>query len=428
VVRRFGHARCGHGVITLSRNDEFDPRVEADGGADEAIGTVRRPRAAARTSLASREGEERLRTMFDNAPVGIAETDLAGHFMFVNRQYCAIAARAPRDLLRMRLQDLIHPDDASGSSDSLEKMISQAHNATLEKRYLRPDGTEIWVSHNISFINDGDGKPHFALAVVQDITDRKRSEEDLRHREETFRHHAEELEQQLIASGRLVSLGELTASMAHEFNNPLGIILGFTEDLMSDMDARDPNYRSLQIIDEEARRCEKIVKDLLEFARPRSAEFTRTDVGEVIKKTMEMISSRVYKQKVEATTDIAPDLPPIHADAQQLQQVLANLCLNALDAMPQGGKLTVAARAESSEQLAIIVSDTGFGIDQDTLGKIFKPFFTAKKRKGLGLGLPISARIVKAHGGSVQVESAPNQGSAFRIRLPVKNAETSPAE
>jgi signal transduction histidine kinase len=258
--------------------------------------------------------------------------------------------------------------------------------------------------------------------VAQDITSRKRREEDLRQREETLRQQAEELEQQLIASGRLVSLGELTASMAHEFNNPLGIILGFTEDIMSDMDSADPNYRSMQIIDEEARRCEKIVKDLLEFARPRSVEFTWTDVAEVIKKTMEMISSRLFKQKVEATCDIAPDLPTIHADAQQLQQVLANLCLNALDAMPDGGNLTITARQETDDQLTISVTDTGFGIDHDTRDKIFKPFFTAKKRKGLGLGLPISERIVKAHGGSIRVESEPDQGATFRIRLPVKTA------
>jgi signal transduction histidine kinase len=210
--------------------------------------------------------------------------------------------------------------------------------------------------------------------------------------------------------------------MAHEFNNPLGIILGFSEDLLSDMDPADANYRSLQIIDEEARRCEKIVKDLLEFARPRSADFTRTDVGEVIKKTIEMISARVVKQKVQAAVDIAPDLPPIHADAQQLQQVLANLCLNALDAMPDGGKLLLAAAVEAPDRLAVTVTDTGFGIDEDTRAKIFKPFFTAKKRKGLGLGLPISERIVKAHGGSIHVESAPNQGTTFQIRLPIRDA------
>lgn len=410
----------------MARNDKFDPSLTAAGnhqhGSDESVAPAR-SRLSRRLSEGAGD-EERLRAMFDNAPVGIAQTDLGGRFIFVNRQYCSILGRSANELMRMRLQDLTHPDDKSGNLDSLEGLISETQSTVIEKPYLRPDGTEIWVNHGISFVKDRQGKPRFAVAVVQDITSRKRSEEDLRRREETFRQHAEELEQQLIASGRLVSLGELTASMAHEFNNPLGIILGFAEDLMSDMDSGDPNFRSLQIIDEEARRCEKIVKDLLEFARPRSADFTRTDVAEVIKKTMEMISSRVFKQKVEAISDMAPELPPIHADAQQLQQVLANLCLNALDAMPDGGKLTISARKESADQLTITVTDTGFGMDHETRSKIFKPFFTAKKRKGLGLGLPISERIVKSHGGTVQVASEPNQGATFTIRLPVKNTAT----
>jgi two-component system NtrC family sensor kinase len=206
--------------------------------------------------------------------------------------------------------------------------------------------------------------------------------------------------------------------MAHEFNNPLGIVLGFTQDLLGEMDASDPNYKFLQIIDEEAKRCEKIVQDLLEFARPRSVEFIRTDVNEVIKKTLEMISSRLFKQKVEAVTQISADLPPIHADPQQLQQVLANLCLNALDAMPEGGKLTIAAQIESPQTLAITVADTGFGIEADILQKIFQPFFTAKKRKGLGLGLPVCERIIKAHGGRIEARSVPGNGAIFKILLP----------
>jgi PAS domain S-box-containing protein len=249
--------------------------------------------------------------------------------------------------------------------------------------------------------------------------ERERAEAALRESEQRLREQAQELEQQLIASGRLVSLGELTASMAHEFNNPLGTILGFVQDMLSDVDASDPNRRSLQIIEEETKRCEKIVQDLLEFARPRNADFISTDVNEVIKKTVEMVSSRLFKQKVEAISEAEPELPQIHADPQQLQQVLANLCLNALDAMPGGGKLTLGAKANSSNQMAISVADTGFGMDADTLSKIFQPFFTVRKRKGMGLGLPICERIVKSHGGTIEVESEPGQGTRFIIQLPI---------
>jgi two-component system NtrC family sensor kinase len=151
-------------------------------------------------------------------------------------------------------------------------------------------------------------------------------------------------------------------------------------------------------------------------------EFIQTDVNEVIKKTLDMISSRLFKQKVEAITQTSADLPQIHADPQQLQQVLTNLCLNALDAMPEGGKLTIAAQLESPQRLAITVADTGFGIEPETLQKIFQPFFTAKKRKGLGLGLPVCERIIKAHRGSIEARSTPGDGATFRILLPVTSA------
>jgi PAS domain S-box-containing protein len=383
----------------------------------------RRKGAAVRPADEASVTDSACRAILEAAPAGIAQTDLAGRFQFVNLRYCQITGRTAGDLAGIGVQDLFHQDDRAGDGASVERFFEDAERAPVERRYVRPDGREIRAGHRASFIVDEAQRRTGVVLVTEDVTDRKRNQEDLRRREESSRHYAEELEQQLIASGRLVSLGELTASMAHEFNNPLGIILGFSEDLLSDMDPADPNYRSLQIIDEEARRCEKIVKDLLEFARPRSADFTSTDVAELVRKTMEMISSRVLKQKVQPVLEVDADLPHIHADAQQLQQVLTNLCLNALDAMPQGGQLRMAASLDSPEWLSLVVSDTGFGIDDDARGKIFKPFFTAKKRKGLGLGLPISERIVKAHGGSILVESTPNRGTTFQVRLPVRLEE-----
>ncbi|MGH7931363.1 MAG: sensor histidine kinase, partial [Candidatus Binatia bacterium] len=140
--------------------------------------------------------------------------------------------------------------------------------------------------------------------------------------EEKLRRHADELERQLIASGRLVSVHELTASIAHELNNPLGIILGFAQEGLSDIAPSDPGYRTLQIINEEATRCEMVVRDLLDFARPRIAEFVRTDIKEIIKKTLDSLSKRLETEKVKANNDVKPGIPDIHADPQQLQQVL----------------------------------------------------------------------------------------------------------
>jgi signal transduction histidine kinase len=287
---------------------------------------------------------------------------------------------------------------------------------------MRKDGSEVSVEIGLNPIQINDVT--FVLVSIIDITNRKRTEEALRASEQKLRKQAQELEEQLIASGRLVSVGELSASMAHEFNNPLGIILGFAQGLLADMDPADPSYRPIQIISEETKRCEKMVRDLLEFGRPKSTDFILIDVQETISKTLEMISTRLYKQDVQAVQEIAPELPRIYADPQQLQQVLVNLSLNAVDAMPAGGKLTLRAKQNSSGQMTVAVADTGFGIDADTLPKIFQPFFTARKWRGMGLGLPICERIVKSHGGRIEVESQPGQGTTFTIHLPLNQQST----
>ncbi|MGH7927890.1 MAG: sensor histidine kinase, partial [Candidatus Binatia bacterium] len=163
----------------------------------------------------------------------------------------------------------------------------------------------------------------------------------------------------------------------------------------------------------------------LDFARPRIAEFVRTDIKEIIEKTLDLLSRRLDTEKVKAKNDVKADIPDIHADPQQLQQVLLNLCSNALDAMPGGGILNICAELSSSESVALIVSDTGFGIDADDLSKIFQPFFSGRKRRGLGLGLAICDRIIKAHGGSIGVESRAGEGTRFTIHLPVKRGDPS---
>jgi PAS domain S-box-containing protein len=255
---------------------------------------------------------------------------------------------------------------------------------------------------------------------IGQFVERMRAEAALRQSEDNLRRQAQELEQQLVASGRLVAMGELTASMAHEFNNPLGIIIGFAQGILEDMDPNEPNYHHLEIIVEEAQRCERIVQELLAFGRPKHTDFVEIDIKEVIDKTLDLVSSLAAKNNVKTTKQFASHLPPIHADPQQLQQVLLNLSLNAVEAMSQGGKLTLSAATNAAQQLVIRVTDTGYGIDADTLPRIFQPFFTAKKRRGLGLGLPICDRIVKSHGGTISVESQQGKGTTFEIHLPLQ--------
>jgi PAS domain S-box-containing protein len=289
---------------------------------------------------------------------------------------------------------------------------------------VRKDGARFWANTIVSALLDERQNLVGFSVVTRDLSDRREAEEALRESERKLRRQAEELEQQLIASGRLVSLGEITASMAHEFNNPLGIVMGFAQDLMSELDAANPHHRYLQIINEETKRCQKIIQELLQFSRPSAAELRPTEIKNVIEKTVHLVENRLYQQKIELSLEIARELPLVQADAQQVEQVLINIYLNGVDAMPHGGKLTVGAKLSphnNGDQPLVILSvaDTGFGIEEENQEKIFLPFFTAKKTKGLGLGLPICERIIKNHGGRIDFSSVPGQGTTFRIYLPL---------
>lgn len=321
--------------------------------------------------------------------------------------------------------NILHCSVGPGAADafSVAACLQGRTTESVEVQFRRPDGRQFDLLMSAGPLRHSESVLG-CLFTLRDITERKHSEEALRQSEEKLRQQAQELEQQLIASGRLVSLGEITASMAHEFNNPLGIVMGFAQDLLSETESGDPRYRSLKIIDEETRRCEKIIQDLLQFARPKSTDLHPSDVKRIVEKSLGLVANHLYKEKIESIMEIEENLPKIHADSQELEQVLVNLYFNAIDAMPQGGKLTVAvkpilAASGAPEKVAISVSDTGFGINPEDLPKIFQPFFTAKKKRGLGLGLSICDRILKNHGGSIAVESQSGQGTTFQIYLPV---------
>lgn len=302
----------------------------------------------------------------------------------------------------------------------------------LEVVARRKDGSEFPVEVTLSPIETGDGI--FITSVVRDITRRKRMEEALRENEQRYRDLARELEQQLIVSDRLVSLGELAASIAHEFNNPLQIIMGFTEDLLTEEDPSDPHYEALKIIEKEARRCKEVVRDLLDFARPAGVDLKLVNIKDILRKSFDLLLVHLEKAKVESEIEIQPDLPQIYADPQQMEQVLINLLFNAVEAMPGGGTLTVRVTARRSRpgysqgddlaalnEVIIALSDTGVGIEPDVLPNIFRPFFTTKKKRGMGLGLSICERIMRAHGGRLEVESRPGQGTTFYLHLPLKS-------
>jgi len=319
----------------------------------------------------------------------------------------------------------IDASDLQDTADLLRGCLSGKPIRGVGVNFRRASGGNVYMLMSAGPLYDKAGSAVGCVVTLSDISELKQAEEALRESEQKSREQAQMLEQQLIASGRLVSLGEITASMAHEFNNPLGIIMGFVEEMQSTMPSDAADFQTLKIIDEEAKRCQKIIQGLMEFARPTPVTAQTTDVAALITKTLKMIDARLYKQKVGLTEAVAPHLPPIHADAQQLEQVLVNLYLNALDAMLGGGHLTVSAQLDGnddfSKEVVISVADTGHGVPREDLAKIFQPFFTARKKAGMGLGLSICERIIKNHGGKIEVESEQGQGTLFRIRLPVKS-------
>jgi PAS domain S-box-containing protein len=378
-----------------------------------------------------RESEEKFRTLTTHAPVGIFLTDLKGDYYFVNRNWCAVSGLTAEQAKAMGWQRALHPEDRHRVVAEWRAAVQQGLPFSSEFRFLQPNGTVTWLQGSAAELRNSHDSVMGYIGTISNITGLKQAEEAMRLSEEKLRRQAQELEQQLIASGRLVSLGEVTASMAHEFNNPLGIVMGFAQDMLSETDPSSQHYQSLKIIDEETRRCQKIIQELLEFARPRSTDLGLTDVKQMIEKTLNLVSNHLYKQKIEATSIVDSNLPQIYADVQQLEQVLVNLYLNAVDAMPIGGSLKVEAKqdktAAAEPTIVILVVDTGFGIDDKDLPKIFLPFFSARKRKGLGLGLPICERIIKNHGGRIEVESRSGKGTTFRIFLPVNHQPESVA-
>src|ERR1051325_3211523 len=240
----------------------------------------------------------------------------------------------------------INDSDLKDTADLLKGCLTGKPIRGVEVKLGRPTGGHVHMLMSAGPLYDKSGSAVGCVVTFNDISKLKDAEQALRESEQKSREQAQMLEQQLIASGRLVSLGEITASMAHEFNNPLGIIMGFVEEMLSTTAPDSSEFETLKIIDEEAKRCQKIIQGLMEFARPTPATPQSTDVGTLINKTLKMIDARLYKQKVALTEAVAPDLPPVHADPQQLEQVLVNLYLNALDAMIGGGQLTVGAQLD----------------------------------------------------------------------------------
>lgn len=385
-----------------------------------------------RAEEALRKSEGRFRRLTESNIIAIAVWDVNGSFTDANDAFLRLIGFTREEVASRNVgwRDITPPEYAWLDDRALEEIKMSGVCTPFEKEYIRKDGKRVPILIGAARSEDSQ---HEGVCFALDLTKRKRAEEALRKSEQQLRDQAYELEQQLIVSDRLVSFGELVFSLAHEFNNPLAIVIGFAQDLLTELKPSDPNYNSLRIIEEETGRCKKLIQDLLDFARPVGSDRRLIDSSDVVRRSIDLVSGEFQRSKVKTMIEIQPDLPPIYADPQQLEQVLLNLYFNAIEAMADKGSLTVRveerpeSRAEDSieglapqsNRIVIEVQDTGHGITSDHLPNIFRPFFTARKEKGMGLGLSICDRIVKAHGGSIDVESTPGRGATFRLYFPV---------
>ncbi len=234
----------------------------------------------------------------------------------------------------------------------------------------------------------------------------------------------QETQQELVHKEKLASMGQLAAGVAHELNNPLGTILLYSNIVYKETAEEDPHRKDLQMVIEETERCKVIVRNLLDFARQNEVAAQPTDLNELLEKLVAEQRIRPEFEDVKVILHLAPDLPTIHADALQLQQVFINLTDNAAEAMEPkgGGTLTLTTRlAPFGQGVRISVADTGIGIAEESRDKLFTPFFTTKPiGKGTGLGLAIVYGIVKMHRGQIQVQSEEGQGATFTVTLPLE--------
>jgi PAS domain S-box-containing protein len=363
-----------------------------------------------------RDGEERFRQIAEHiddvfwigSPDGPERT-------YVSPAYRVMWGRDPRRLRRdpAAWLDAVHPDDRDRVEDVVRRRAARGYE--IQYRILRPDDTLRWIWDRAFPVLDGDGGVARVVGVAEDVTQRRK------------------LEAQLRAAHRMEAVGRLAGGIAHDFNNLLTVIRGQSDLLLMDLPEGDPLAEEVEVVRDAADRAATLTRQLLAFSREQVLRPRVVDLVDVVR-TMEQLLRRVLGEHIHIQTDFEDDLPPLRVDPAQLEQVIVNLAVNARDAMPDGGELSITARREritpavaggrtelpvGTEVVRLDVRDDGHGMDEAVRARIFEPFFTTKRASGgTGLGLAMAYGIVKQSGGTIHVDSAPGRGTVFELRFP----------
>ncbi|MCX5723594.1 MAG: PAS domain S-box protein [Nitrospirae bacterium] len=397
-------------------------------GTGYTCGIVRDITERKQAELALRESEERFRILFEQAAVGVAQVEATtGRFVRVNQKYCDITGYSQAEALELNVRQLTYPDDREASRDSMARLTAgEISEFKMEKRYLRKDGSVVWVKLVVSPMSMPGAESHFNIAVVQDITERKEAEAAL-----------DLLQDQVRQMQKMEAIGQLAGGVAHDFNNILTAILGNAEMACAKIAANHPAQTNLSRILEAGDRASRLVQQILTFTHQQEPTRTVLNLSPVVQEVLAMLRATLPAGiELTATEDAAT--PPILADATQIHQVLMNLCTNAWHALhDQPGRIavdlapmtltqplqTLHATLPPGGYARLSVRDSGCGMAPDTVGRIFDPFFTTKPTgEGTGLGLSVVHGIVRGHEAAIVVESEPGQGTTFHLYFPATEA------
>jgi len=367
-----------------------------------------------RSVAALRESEEKYRSIFLAAASVMMSVDPEGVIVECNARVAELLGYGREQMVGRRLAALIHPNDASAFQESVKAVLAGVPQYASEYRMIKEDETAIDVSLDAAPQRNLEGKLVRIVCIISDITERKLLEAQLRH------------------AARMEAVGQLAGGIAHDFNNILTGIKGYTGLLLRDAEEGSGLARDLAEVDGLADRAAGLTRQLLAFSRRQTLEVKEVGVNGLIGKMTGMLR-RVIGEDIEIAFRASADLWKVEADAGQIEQVVMNLAVNARDAMPEGGKLTIATSNERLDEtdaavqaglpagayVRLTVTDTGSGMDVASMERIFEPFYTTKGTdKGTGLGLSTAYGIVKQHKGEMRVKSTPGEGTTFDIYLP----------
>jgi PAS domain S-box-containing protein len=351
------------------------------------------------------KSETKYRRIFEDSMDLIFVADREGRLRDINPAGVRMLGYDSRESLMASATLLSILQDPDETRELMDEIQTRGFVKDRECSLRTRPGRELAALLSMTVRSDAAGRVTEYEGIVKDITQRK-----LMHR-------------QLLQADRLASLGQLAAGVAHEINNPLGLILGYTQLLLREAPEAEAVKEDLQTIEKQARNCKKIVEDLLNFARKSGTQMGAVNVSEALEAVIDVVRNQLELDNIVILTQLDADLPDIEGDAEKLKQVFMNLLINARQAIGKNGRITIATgRAPDDRSVTITFTDNGPGIAPDIQDKIFDPFFTTKPTgQGTGLGLSVSYGIIEDHQGDIGVVSEPGCGATFHIQLPLHN-------